>query len=120
MEHRPGSINHDYGAVIPYKKKWVEYFPYLGGNLAQYLNSTFKLSDQQDKLIVDTENINALFIRVSIDMLTNRGQKRTEPMFVIVQIAPVKQGRQHKLDYGHGYTLTIDPVKVKDEPPHNG
>ncbi|MDO9437353.1 hypothetical protein [Hydrogenophaga sp.] len=113
------TVSRDYGVSVPYGRTHVDWYPYYGGNLCQYLNTTFELSDTPNELVIDADKTNAVFVRVSIPMLTKSGKWRTEPMYVVVQIGPVKKGKQLKLDYGDGYTLTIEPLKIKEEPPRS-
>lgn len=83
----------------------VQLAPYGGGNMAQYLNSTFE-ADLKGDLRVDTKRVNCVLFPVQIDLSDKDGQPRSESMLAVIQVQPVAQGKQLKLDYGPDYILT--------------
>ena len=99
-------ILRDYGANIKKfgKREQMTWVPYGGGNMGQYFNSSFK-PDTEGKLVVDTEQVNAFFCPVILDLTDRNGTARKESMYVVVQHRPIAEGRQIKIDYGNKYTL---------------
>lgn len=114
--YRADMAIHDYGAHLSYKRGTVDWAPYGGGNSMQYLNSSFSLLETTGRLCVDPSRTHAVFVRFNADVVKANGQWQTEPMYAVVQIAPVAEGMQPKLDYGEGYEL--DPVKEEPAQTH--
>lgn len=95
--------------------------PYGGGNVAQYLNSSF-VTAADGSLKVAADKTNTLLFPVKMTFTDRQGKNRSESMLVLLQIKPVADGKQLKLDYGSDYVLTPkekpaipSPVKIKEE-----
>jgi|GEM_PF-6933940 len=111
-------ILRDYGANVKKygKREQVAWMPYGGGNMGQYFNSSFK-PDAKGKLVVDTEQVNAFFCPVMLDLTDRNGIARKESMLAVVQHRPIVEGKQIKIDYGNKYTLdTGTSQSMKTQP----
>ena len=100
----------------------ITWAPYGGGNLAQYLNSSFA-PNKEGKLTVALAQTNAIMFPIKINFTNKHGVRCSESMLIILQVAPVLEGKQLKLDYGEDYVLTqqekptlLQLVEVKEEP----
>ena len=93
---------HDYSATVRKHgtKKMVDWAPYGGGNMAQYLNSSFQADGT-----VDQERCNACFVPVTFELTKRDGETKRETMMAVIQFREIEQGKQIKLDYGAKYRL---------------
>ena len=93
---------HDYSATVRKHgtKKMVDWAPYGGGNMAQYLNSSFQADGT-----VDQERCNACFVPVTFDLTKRDGETKRETMLAVIQFREIEEGKQIKLDYGAKYRL---------------
>jgi len=86
------------------KQGQVTWAPYGGGNMGQYLNSSFKPGNA-GKLQVDADKTNAFLCPVIVELTDRQGQARKESMLMVIQDRPLIEGKQIKLDYGDNYML---------------
>ena len=93
---------HDYSATVRKHgtKKMVDWAPYGGGNMAQYLNSSFQADGT-----VDQERCNACFVPVTFALTKRDGETKRETMMAVIQFREIEEGKQIKLDYGAKYRL---------------
>ena len=100
-------VLYDYGGDAPGFEDSSEttWAPYGGGNLAQYLNSSFT-PNKKGELKVALAQTNAIMFPVKLNFTDKHGVRRSESMLILLQVAPVLEGKKLKLDYGEGYVLT--------------